>query len=175
MRLYPGQARSIAREICERLLKDEAIEIEAERRLDAEADLDAVIIQYIRTDREITQEARDAAKERGQGNSALGKIKRRLAQDRGFAIGDDAINWLMDQLIEMLLHSHNIEEVYVEDRDLRKVIAKILQAHTQIESELDKEVRGKLKNLEEGSSSWEIEYEKAMMNLKRQKGLTDKP
>jgi hypothetical protein len=147
------------------------VDIEAERRLDAEDDLDAVIMQYIRTDREITQEARDTIRDRGLGNGAMGRIKRRLAKERGFAVGDDAIDWLVDQLIEMLLYSGNIEEVYVADRDLRKVINKVLRTFTQVESELEREVRGKLKNLEEGSSSWEIEYEKAMQGLKRQKGL----
>lgn len=171
MRLYPGQAKSISREICERLTKDGSVEIDAEHRLDAEDDLDAVIMQYIRTDREITQEARDTVRDRGLGNSALGRIKRRLAKERGFAVGDDAVDWLVDQIIEMLLYSGNIEEVYVEDRDLRKVINKILRTYTQVESELEREVRGKLKNLEEGSTTWEIEYEKAMQGLKRQKGL----
>ncbi len=171
MRLYPGQAKSIARELCAKLVRDEAVEIEAERRMDAEVDMDSVLMNYIRTDREITNEARDTVRDRGLGNSALGRIKRRLARERGFAVGEDAVDWLVDQLIEMIMYTGNIEEVYVEDRDLRRTINKVLRDHTQVESELETQARNKLKNLQEGSAAWELEYEKAMQGLKRQKGL----
>ena len=37
--------------------------------------------------------------------------------------------------------------------------------------ELDEEVRSKIKNLEEGTASFEIEYQRIMGDLKRKKGL----
>jgi hypothetical protein len=39
------------------------------------------------------------------------------------------------------------------------------------ESEVHKEVRSKIKNLEEGSAAWDIEYQKVMERLKRTKKL----
>ena len=171
MRLYRGQARTIARDLCERLVELEAIEIDPMLKEEAEKDIESVLLEYIRTDREITDEARETAQTRGLGNAAFGRIKRRLAKDRGFGIGDDAVEWIVTQLTEILLHSGNIEEVYADDRDIRKTINKVLKTHANIEDELDREVRGKLKNLEEGSNAWDIEYERALGSLKRNKGL----
>jgi hypothetical protein len=37
--------------------------------------------------------------------------------------------------------------------------------------ELDAEVRSKIKNLEEGTASFEIEYQRIMGDMKRKKGL----
>ena len=172
MRLYRGQAKSIAREICERLVAEEAADITVEAKQDAEGDLESILVSYIKTEQEINNEARDQLRERGQGNDAFMRTKRRLAKDRGFAVGDEAVDWLVTQLLEMILYTGNIEEVYAEDRDLRRIINKVLQAHASVDSELDKEARTKIKNLQEGSTNWEIEYEKAMQALRRQKGLT---
>ena len=171
MRIYPGQASAIARDLIDLLLKDDLVELIEGHRADAELDLESVIREYIRTDREINDEAREVTRQRGLGNNAFGRIKRRLARDRGFGIGDDAIEWIVTQLTEMLLYSSNIDEIYADDRELRRYINKALKLHANLETELDREVRGKLKNLEEGSNAWDLEYEEAMKALKRNKGL----
>jgi hypothetical protein len=46
-----------------------------------------------------------------------------------------------------------------------------LKHHTNIEDEMDKEVRAKIKNLQEGTRDWDIEYSKAMAQVKRRRGL----
>lgn len=172
MRLYYGQVESIARELCDTLVKQEAIEISAETRKEAELDLDSVLREYIRTDRELNDEARDLLRERGLGNNAFFRTKRQLAKGRNFAIGEEALEWIVNQLIEILLYSSNVDEVFVDDLDLRRAIGKILNSHLDVESELDREVRGKLKNLEEGSQSWDVEYQTLMNNIKKQKGFS---
>lgn len=171
MRIYPGQTQSIAREVVHNLLKAEAIEVVAEQRAEAEEDVESVLQQYIRTDRAINDEVREIIQQRGLGNNAFSRIKRRIAKDRDFTWGEDALDWITAQVIEMLLYSGNIEEVFVEDRVLRRHIAKTIRSNTDVESDLDREVRNKLKNLEEGSSAWDIEYERAMGHMKRKKGL----
>ncbi len=51
-------------------------------------------------------------------------------------------------------------------------ISKILKKHTRdIEETLDHEVRDRIKNLQEGSTSWEDEYQRVMAQLKRNKKL----
>ncbi len=171
MKIYPGQAKAISRDLIDRLIAEELVEGDGEFKAEAEADLESILREYIRTEREINDEAREMTRERGLGNAAFGRIKRRLAKDRDFGIGDEAIDWLIAQLIEILMHSANIEEVFGEDRDLAVSINKTLKLHANIETELDREVRGKLKNLEEGSNAWDIEYERALDALKRNKGL----
>ena len=56
--------------------------------------------------------------------------------------------------------------------ELRKKITNILRKHMDVGGELDEEVRSKIKNLEEGTASFEIEYQRVMGELKRKKGLT---
>jgi hypothetical protein len=41
-----------------------------------------------------------------------------------------------------------------------------------VEGELDSEVRGRIKNLEEGTAAFDIEYAKVMEQMRRKKGLT---
>ena len=46
------------------------------------------------------------------------------------------------------------------------------QLQHDVEGELDQEVRSKIKNLQEGTATFEIEYQRAMDELKRKKRLT---
>ncbi len=172
MRIYSGQARLIARELIELLVKEELIELLPDQRIEAQMDVESILREYIRNDREINEEARDTVRARGLGNGAMGRIKRRLAKERGFGIGDEAREWLVQQTIEMLLYSNNIDEVYAEDRELRRAVNRVLNNYTNTDNEIDREARSKLKNLEEGSAAWDIEYQRAMDAIKRNKGLT---
>jgi uncharacterized protein len=173
MRMYPGQARTIAREVIHELTRSETIEVDGDLLGDAEQDVESILLHYIRTDREINDEVRETIQDRGLGNNSFSRIKKRLAKERDFCFGDDALEWIVDQIIEMLLHSSNVEEVYGDDNDLRRVIGKCVKTHSadNTENELDKAVRGKLKNLSEGSTAWDVEYERALGDLKRNKGL----
>lgn len=172
MRIYPGQARTIAREVIHDLTRSEKIEVDGDLLSDAEQDVESILLHYIRTDREINDEVRGIIQDRGLGNNAFSRIKKRLAKERDFCFGDDALDWITDQTIEMLLYSNNVEEVFCEDNDLRRTIAKIVKQHAAgTENELDRAVRGKLKNLEEGSTAWDVEYERALSDIRRKKGL----
>jgi len=171
MRLYSGQVRVIAREILDDLVKAAAVEIDEGREEDARLDIEAVLKEYIRVDRELSEQARDLVRERGMGNSAFAKTKRQLAKQIEFKVGEDAMTWIIDQCIEMLLYTDNIAEVFSDDLALRVIVRTVLRRYDDTETELDREVRGKLKHLEEGSTSWDVEYQRAMDNIKRTKGL----
>jgi hypothetical protein len=119
-------------------------------------------------DREITSLARDEAAKSGQ---SLGRAKRSVAREKGFEVGDDAVGYIINQLIETFLHSQFVEEVFAEDNDFRRHIKPILARATDMDEKLDREVRDKIKNMEEGSAAWDIEYQKAMGKLKRNKNL----
>ncbi len=173
MRIYSGQTPMIARDIIDTLAKTDAIEVGAELHDEAVADIESVLREYIRTNREISDQARDLARARGGGTQVVQRIKRKLAKERRFAYGEDAQEWIVEQMIEILLYSANIEEVFEDDRILRRTINKVIKRYDNTEDELDKEARGKLKNLQEGSAAWDLEYNKLLGNLKRQKGLSE--
>ena len=47
----------------------------------------------------------------------------------------------------------------------------ILRRHMEIDSGLDAEVRSKIKNLQEGTAAFEVEYAKVMEQIKHKRGL----
>lgn len=169
MRLYSGKFEIMAREILAALRKHELIDVEDANLPEAELDIVGVLREYSRMDREITQQARDVA---AMAGTNLMTEKRRLARDKGFRIGDDALDYLVNQLIEAFLHSAHVEEIYGEDRELRARINPIVKLHTaDREDELDREVRSRIKNLQEGSTAFDIEYEKLASRLRDRKGM----
>jgi len=170
MRLYSGKIPVIAEEIVRTLVRDEDIEVvdEAEVRLDIEA----VLKEYLRQDREVLEEAKNRMEIRGLPYSHLGKMKSMVARERQLAVGEDMLPYLLEQLLTMLFHSGNVDEVFADDITMRKKMTSIMRRHLEVEGELDKEVRSKIKNLQEGTASFEIEYQRVMDELKRKKRLT---
>lgn len=168
MRLYGGQVPIIAEEILRALLRASELEVTPENVPEVELDIQSVMREFIRLDREITSKARET---QSQFGGSLGRAKRQLAKEKGVEIGEDAGGYIITQLIETFLHSNFVEEVYAEDHEIRKRIKPILRRYMETEEQLDVEVRDKIKNIEEGSAAWDIEYQRAMGNLKRNKNL----
>jgi hypothetical protein len=121
-------------------------------------------------DRELSQRAKDM--NQGEGKAAELQTKRRLAKEKNFKFGDEAIDYLVTQIIETFMQSSHVEEIFGTDRDLRSKINPVIKRYTAArDEELDREVRSKIRNLEEGSAAWEIEYERVMDRVQRTKGL----
>lgn len=170
MRLYGGQVPVIAEEILRVLTRTNGLEVTEENMPEVELDIQSVLREYIRLDRELTDKARENVR-KNDGQVSIGRAKRQLARDKNVQIGDEAIGYIITQLIEAFLHSAFVEEVFDEDNDLRKKIKPILRRHMSMDEQLDQEVRNKIKNMEEGSASWDIEYQKVMENIQRTKKL----
>ncbi len=170
MRLYSGKVSAIGEEVTRTLIKGRAIEAESEEEV--RLDVEAVLKEYLRLDREILEEAKNRMEIRGLGYSQLGRVKSQVAKERGAPPADEVLPYLLDQILHMLFHSTNVDEIFAEDVELRKTITPILRRHMDVEGELDKEVRSKIKNLTEGTANFEIEYEKLLAQMKRKRGLT---
>lgn len=170
MRLYGGQVPVIAEEILRVLTRTNGLEVTEENMPEVELDIQSVLREYIRLDRELTDKARENVR-KTDGQVSIGRAKRQLARDKNVQVGEEAIGYIITQLIEAFLHSSFVEEVFDEDNDLRKKIKPILRRHMSMDEQLDREVRDKIKNMEEGSASWDIEYQKVMENIQRTKKL----
>ena len=81
------------------------------------------------------------------------------------------IGWIINQVIEVLLRSPNIDEVFDDDLGLRKKIHDAFKRNIVDEDQLDAEVRARIKNVREGTADWDIEYQKVMREVKRKHGL----
>lgn len=170
MRLFSGKVPVIAQEVVRTLTEGGDIETEAPNEV--QADLESVLKEYLRQERRVTDEAKNRMEIRGLTYGELGKMKTQVAKDLRLATGEDTLPYLLEQILEMLFHSNNVEEVFAEDNVLRKKITAILRRHMDVEQELDREVRSKIKNLEEGTAAFETEYARVMDQIKRNKRLT---
>lgn len=170
MRLYRGKIETIAEEIL-RTLK-EAGDINLENENEAKIDIESVLKEYLRLDKEIVEEAKNRMEVRGLGYSNLGRVKSQVAKERGGPGQDDILPYLLEQILNILFHSSNIAEIFAEDVELRKKVTPILRKHMEVENDLDREVRSKIKNLEEGTSDFEIEYSRVMDQIKQKRRLT---
>jgi hypothetical protein len=169
MKLYTAKVPQIAEEIIHSLAKEGDIEVSSEA--EAKLDVEAVLKEYIRMDREITDKAKDVLDTRKLPYGQFGRIKKALADEREFGLGDDASTWICAQLLETFMHSNHVDEVFADDATLRRKTREILSKHMQVDEELDEEVRQRIKNLQEGTATWEIEYAKVMEQIKRKHGL----
>jgi len=171
MRLYPKLVPLIAREIIDRLAKEKDVEVEAIRMSDAELDMSAIMREYLANEERVNQATREALERRGYDFTKFNQVKREMSDVRGFKIGDDGIEFLINQMLEFLLISRNVEEVFSDDTQMRPKIMQIMKKHLDVDEEIDREARGRLKHLQEGTSAYEIEYQKTLEQIRRARGL----
>ena len=172
MRLYAGKIPVIGAEIIKALV--DAEEISVTDRAEAELDVQAVLKEYLRVEREITDKAKDLLQKRNLPYEQFGKVKRSLANEKSFGLGEEGLEWMTTQIIESFMQSMHVEEIFAEDAALRKRMVDILKKHMLVDDEVDAEVRRRIKNLEEGTATWEVEYQKALEQIKKNRRLDEK-
>lgn len=170
MRLYRGKVEVIAEDIVRQLSTNGDVDLEDDR--EARLDVEAVLKEYLRLDREVLEEAKTRMETRGLPYSQLGRVKSQVAKERGAPQHDEILPYLLDQILNLLFHSHNVAEIYAEDVELRKKITPLLRKHMEVDTDLDREVRSKIKNLQEGTTDFDVEYAKVMSNLKNKYKLS---
>jgi uncharacterized protein len=169
MRLYSGKVSAIATEVVRALLASN--DVEAETPKEVEADIAAVLNQYLADEREVNERAKDILERTGKPQTEFQRVRALVADEKGIKVGDETLDYLLDQVVEMLMHSGNVDEVYVEDVELRRRMAPLFKKHMAVDSSLDADVRAQLKHVREGTRDWEIEYAKVLEQVKRRKGL----
>ncbi|RLB50241.1 MAG: DUF507 domain-containing protein [Deltaproteobacteria bacterium] len=169
MRLFSGKIGAIADDVVRGLTSDGDIDVVSEEEV--RLDIEAVLKEYLRMDREIAEEAKNRMEVRGLGYSNLGRVKSQVSKERGAPPSDEILPYLLGQILNMLFHSNNVEEIYTEDLALRTKITPILKKHIDVEEKLDKEVRSKIRNMQDGTAAFEVEYDKVMSQMKRKRGL----
>ena len=157
MRLYPKVIPVISRETIHLLMQDGDIEVEPMRIADAEMDLSAIMREYLTNEERVNQATREALERRGYDYSKFNQVKREMADVRGFKMGDEGIEYVINQMIEFLLISRNVEEVFAADNVLRQKIFAVMKKHLDVDDEIDREARARLKHLQEGNSAFDIE------------------
>ena len=162
---------AIARDVIGTLMAEGDIEVETMRQADAEMDMAAILKEYLASEERVNQATREALERRGYDHSQFNRVKREMADVRGFKMGDEGVDYIIDQMIEFLLISRNVEEVFSEDHTMRRKIYQVFKRHLEVDEDVDREARSRLKHLAEGTQAWEIEYQKTVEQIRRNKGL----
>jgi uncharacterized protein len=170
MRLYSGKITPLSEELVKALVDNKDIETEAKKEV--VLDLESVFTGYLRLEKEATDKAKDLLTARALPQSEFTRLRKLAAEQKGIKVGDEMLDYLLDQLIEMLMHSGNVDEVFGEDHDLRRRMRPVLRKYLELDEQLEGEVRGKLKHVQEGTRTWEVEYQRLMGEIQRRKGLT---
>jgi hypothetical protein len=71
------------------------------------------------------------------------------------------------------MSSRHIDEVFADDAILRRKIKDICKKHMMVDEQIDQEVRDRIKNLEEGSAAWDVEYAKVLEQVKGKHGVKE--
>lgn len=171
MKLFIGKVPAMAQELVQALMNEGRLEVEPEEVVEVVKDIESVLKEYIRLDKEITEKAREIVSAQKRDYTEVPKVKMQIARERNVGIGEQAIEYIISQIIEALIHSRHVSEVYGADNEIALVISPILKKYLTADEELDLEVRKRIKNLKEGSTAWEIQYRKVMEELRRSKGF----
>src|SRR5687767_7203039 len=138
MRLYSGKINALSEELVHALV--EGKDIECESKPEVARDLESVFANYLEMDRQATEKAKDALQARGMPQSEFPRLRKLAAEQKGIKVGDEMFDFLLDQVIEMLMHSNNVEEVYAEDHGLRRRMRPVLKKYLELDVQLDQEV-----------------------------------
>jgi hypothetical protein len=171
MALYRKIIPKIARDVIRTLCSKNAIEVEEDRLSEAELDLAAVIVGHLDAEEEISREAAETLVRLGMAKDRFLQMKQRFAERRGIKIGEDGLDYLIGQLVEALFASKNIEEIFADDLELKKIIKECVTKALKVSDDIEQEARSRLKNVREGTPEWDIEYPRMIAQVKRQKGL----
>lgn len=169
MRLYAGRISAICAELTKVLGANGRVEFE--NRTEAELDFESVLKEFLRLERSVMDEARRRNGVRGGSAMGVGRLRAEVAKEKNFPGQDEQLPYILKQLLDMLFYSNNVAEVFADDVTLRKTIVPVLKKHMSVEDDLDREVRGRIKNFQEGTQAFEVEYEKVLAQIRRNKQL----
>lgn len=169
MKIYRRVIPKISKDIVRSLLAQQAIELEDGHRDEAELDVAAVFVEYLNSIDQLNADAEDALQRKALGAHMLGQVKRTLAEKRNIKMGSDAKEFIINAIIASLFDSKHITEVFEEDNELRLSVSAAMDKYLGVDAELDREVRGRLKNLREGTPEWETEYSRLINHMRGQK------
>jgi len=162
---------SLAETIVDTLVRDGDIEILGSLHNQVVKDVIGFIEDYTNEEQAITDAAKAVIERKGLPISQLHRVRDILAEEKGVKLGDEAMEYLADKIIRYLLTEDSIDEVYSDDVTMRKKIFDTFHRFIDIEDDIDREVRSRIKNIPENSPIFKIEYEKVLREVKRKRGL----
>lgn len=169
MRLYANHVPKIAPEIVRALVA--ASQIETERLAEVIKDVEAVLKSYLETEKDVNERTRELLQRTNRGQEEYNKVRQQIAESKGIRVGDETLDHLLDQVLEMLMHSGNVEEVFGADVELRRTMIPIFKKYMAEDDTVDAEVRAQLKHVKEGTRDYDVEHARILEQVRRKRGL----
>ena len=171
MKIYKKKIGPIADAIVDTLLRDGDIEIMGSLYNVVVKDISSFIEAYSNQEQDLNDTVKTIIEKKGLSTTQHQRVKEILADEKDIPLGDDALDFIADKIIRYLLTEDSIDEVYSDDPAMRKKIFDIFRKHIDVEEDIDKEVRSRLKNIPETSPIFKIEYQKVLREVKRKRGV----
>jgi uncharacterized protein len=143
--------------------------VETEAPLEAQRDLESVLDQYVRDEQEVSQKARDLAAARNLPTTEQARIRGELAQQRGIRVGEEAIDYLLEQLVAMLDQSSHIEEIFAEDHELKRILRAPMRDEVKRYEQQEEQVQKRMKHVGEEGTRWDVEYQRIREEVSRRR------
>ncbi len=91
-----------------------------------------------------------------------------------YLASEERVNQATREALERRGYDHSrFNQVKREMADVRgfKMGDQVFKKHLDVDEDIDREARSRLKHLSEGTQAWEVEYQKTVEQIRRNKGL----
>ena len=171
MKLYRVKIGPIAHDVIQTLNDTALIEVDPEKRQEAELDLVAIMEEYLRRDSALREAVRENMSAHNIPYEQYGKVRSKMAEEWGHPTGDDVERFLSRQMVENFMISHFVTEVFADDKEIFKKILQILVKNDVDEGALRAEAQERIQNIPEGTVDYELALNRAMKEVKKRHGL----
>ena len=171
MKLYRVKIGPIAHDVIQTLNDTALIEVDPEKRQEAELDLVAIMEEYLRRDSALREAVRENMSAHNIPYEQYGKVRSKMAEEWGHPTGDDVERFLARQMVENFMISHFVTEVFADDKEIFKKILQILVQNDVDEGALRAEAQERIQNIPEGTVDYELALNRAMKEVKKRHGL----
>jgi hypothetical protein len=171
MKLYRVKIGPIAHDVIQTLNDTALIEVDPEKRQEAELDLVAIMEEYLRRDSALREAVRENMSAHNIPYEQYGKVRSKMAEEWGHPTGDDVERFLSRQMVENFMISHFVTEVFADDKEIFKKILQILVQNDVDEGALRAEAQERIQNIPEGTVDYELALNRAMKEVKKRHGL----
>lgn len=168
MQLYATKVTPMASEAARVLLAAGDVESNA---VVLTREIEAELRAYLSIEREVNDKTKELLERTGRPQTEFGRVRVSIAESTGIKVGDETLDHLLDRVVAHIMEADDIDEVFASDLDLRRKLAVVFKKHMGVDSGMDAEIRAQLRHVKEGTSLWDIEYDKALAKVRARRGL----
>lgn len=149
---------NISKNIIFSIINNKFLDILPSKIKNAEMDIAFILLCIWKNNREIDYNTEDLIRSKKINNKYFSQIRHNILTTWMDGENKDVIYNITAQILNILLKSCNIDEIYVDNNILQNKINKILIENLLITSEVNRIVTNKLTGYKKGTSEWEIIY-----------------